>query len=56
MVMSEAKRFNFLCAGRRWFKSTLLSDLCVRAALDGKNVFIEGHVEPPHSGRQSGFR
>jgi len=38
LVMDEAKRYNFLCAGRRWRKSSLLTSLGVEAALEGKSV------------------
>ncbi len=36
LVLSEAKRFNVLCCGRRWGKSQLAVDLLCRTALAGK--------------------
>jgi hypothetical protein len=35
-VMSQSKRFNVLCCGRRWGKSKLASNLLCETALDGK--------------------
>ena len=35
LVRSEARRFNWLCAGRRWRKTTLVMPLVVEAALYG---------------------
>ena len=37
-VLAEAKRYNVLACGRRWGKTTLLEDLAVNAAIDGKRV------------------
>jgi len=37
-VLAEARRYNVLACGRRWGKTTLLVDLAVNAALDGKRV------------------
>ena len=34
-VIAEAKRFNALCCGRRWGKSTLGIDRIVKPALEG---------------------
>ena len=38
-VMSQAARFNWLCAGRRWRKTSLFTHLAVEAALAGQEVF-----------------
>ncbi len=37
-VLAGARRYNVLACGRRWGKTTLLVDLAVNAALDGKRV------------------
>lgn len=37
-VMKQARRWNFLAAGRRWRKTTLFMSLAVQAALQGKKV------------------
>jgi len=37
-VLAETRRYNVLACGRRWGKTTLLVDLAVNAALDGKRV------------------
>lgn len=37
-VLAEARRYNVLACGRRWGKTTLLVDLAVNAALDGRRV------------------
>lgn len=38
LVMEQSKRFNWLCAGRRWRKTTLLAAIAVEAAIEGKDV------------------
>lgn len=38
MVQSEARRFNWLAAGRRWRKTTLVMALCVQSALARKRI------------------
>src|SRR5262245_7266558 len=38
IVRSQAKRFNWLSAGRRWRKTTLVMAIAIEAALDGKKV------------------
>ncbi len=37
-VLAEARRYNVLACGRRWGKTTLLEDLAVNAAIDGRRV------------------
>ena len=37
-VLQESKRFNVLCCGRRWGKTTIASDRLIRPALAGKSV------------------
>lgn len=37
-VMEQARRFNWLCAGRRWRKTSLFTIVAVEAALAGKEV------------------
>ncbi len=32
---ANAKRFNMLCCGRRWYKTTLAATICIEAALNG---------------------
>lgn len=44
-VLSEAKRFNVLCCGRRWGKSELAVDLLCDGALDGKTL---GYFTPTY--------
>lgn len=38
-VMEQARRFNWLCAGRRWRKTSLFTIVAVEAALKGREVF-----------------
>lgn len=38
LVRKESRRYNWLCAGRRWRKSSLLMALSVEAGLAGKRV------------------
>lgn len=38
IVRSEAKRFNWLCAGRRWRKTTMAMSIAVEAALSGQRI------------------
>jgi hypothetical protein len=38
LVREQARRFNWLCAGRRWRKTTLLASVAVEAAIDGQDV------------------
>lgn len=38
VVMREMKRFNWLCAGRRWRKTTLAMIVCVEHALKGEVI------------------
>ena len=40
LVVQEAKKLNFLCAGRKWFKSTLFAMLAIQAAGMGKEVYV----------------
>lgn len=50
-VMAEAKRFNWLCAGRRWRKTTLLAHIAVRRALQGGEVLWTAPVyDQVHTG------
>lgn len=44
-VLSEAKRFNVLCCGRRWGKSALAVNLLAETALDG---FPAGYFTPTY--------
>lgn len=37
-VMCEADRFNWLAAGRRWYKTTLCMRIATQAALDGAEI------------------
>lgn len=37
-VLREARRYNVLACGRRWGKTTLLMDIAINAALEGKRV------------------
>lgn len=38
IVRSQAKRHNYLAAGRRWRKTTLLMSIAVEAALEGREI------------------
>ena len=44
-VLSESKRFNVLCCGRRWGKSALAVNLLAETALDG---FPAGYFTPTY--------
>lgn len=44
-VMSESKRFNVLCCGRRWGKSALAVNLLAESAIDGHPV---GYFTPTY--------
>lgn len=37
-VLEQAKRFNWLCAGRRWRKTTLKTIIAVEGAIEGREV------------------
>lgn len=37
-VREQSKRFNYLAAGRRWRKTTLVVAICVEASLKGKTI------------------
>lgn len=37
-VLREARRYNVLACGRRWGKTTLLMDIAINAALEGRRV------------------
>ena len=38
LVRNEAKRFNWLSAGRRWRKTTLAMSIAVENAVNGKTI------------------
>jgi len=37
-VLKSAKRFNWLVAGRRWYKTSLASQICIEHALQGERI------------------
>lgn len=39
IVRAQARQNNFLCAGRRWRKSSMLACIAIEAAIQGKRVF-----------------
>lgn len=48
-VLSELPRFGILAAGRRWGKSQLGTELCVKAALEGRRAWWVGPDFPTAS-------